>query len=173
MAMASIPFNIARIFDSQFKCSYLKNEKLFLNFLFLLWNLQQILNILNRKDVVIGNVFPNLKAVKILVTKLSKKRRFRKDFDSQHVKVSKILQKSPSEHFSRVFSSFRGKLIWKMSPLLLGEILEVFFNTLTPDGKYPIQDWENLELPIQMQLSEKPKTFSEIFCSISGLHMKF
>ena len=50
-----------------------------------------------------------------------------------------------------------------MSPLVLGEILGVFLNTLTDDAKYPVQDCENLQLPIQMQLSEKRKTFSELF----------
>ena len=55
------------------------------------------------------------------------------------------------------------KLIWKISPLVLSEILGVFVNTLTADGKYPVQGCENLQLPIQMQLSEKPKTFSEFF----------
>ena len=39
----------------------------------------------------------------------------------------------------------------------------VFVNRLTADGKYPVQDCENLQLPIQMQLSEKRKTFSEFF----------
>ena len=48
-----------------------------------------------------------------------------------------------------------------MSPLVLGEILEVFIDTLTAYGKYPVQDCENLPFPIQMQLSEKPKSFSE------------
>ena len=50
-----------------------------------------------------------------------------------------------------------------MSPILLGEILEMFRNTLTVEGKYPIKDWENLQLRIQMQLSEKQKDFSEFF----------
>ena len=50
-----------------------------------------------------------------------------------------------------------------MSPLLLGEALVVFVNRLTADGKYPVQDCENLQLPIQMQLSEKRKSFSEFF----------
>ena len=50
-----------------------------------------------------------------------------------------------------------------MSPLVLGEILELFVNILTADGKYPVQCCENLQLPIQMQLSEKPKSFSEFF----------
>ena len=50
-----------------------------------------------------------------------------------------------------------------MSPLVLGEILGIFVNTLTADGKYPVPGCENLQLPIQMQLSEKQKTFSEFF----------
>ena len=47
-----------------------------------------------------------------------------------------------------------------MSPLVLGEILGVFLNTLTADGKYRVQDCGNMTLPIQMQLPEKEKTFS-------------
>ena len=50
-----------------------------------------------------------------------------------------------------------------MSQLVLGETLVVFVNTLTVDGKYPVQDCENLQLPIQMQLSEKRKRFSQFF----------
>ena len=42
-----------------------------------------------------------------------------------------------------------------MSPLVLGEILGLFVNILTADDKYPVQDCENFQLPIQMQLSEK------------------
>ena len=58
------------------------------------------------------------------------------------------------------FLSFSVKLIWKMSPLVLDEMLGVFVNTLTADGKYPVQVCENLQVPIQMQLSEKRETFS-------------
>ena len=50
-----------------------------------------------------------------------------------------------------------------MSPLVLGQILDVFVNTMSADGKYPVQDRENLELPIQKQLCGEPTTFSECF----------
>ena len=50
-----------------------------------------------------------------------------------------------------------------MSPVVSGEMLGLSVNTLTSDGKYPVQGCENLQLPIQMQLSEKRKTFSEFF----------
>ena len=61
------------------------------------------------------------------------------------------------------FSSLSGKLIPKMSPVVSGEILGVFVNTLTADVKYPLQDCENLQLPIQMQLFGKRKKFSQFF----------
>ena len=53
-----------------------------------------------------------------------------------------------------------------MSALVLGEVLVVFVKRLTADGKYPVQDFENLQLPIQMVLSEKWKTFSEFLVSL-------
>ena len=110
---------------------------------------------------MLANVFPKLQTVKFLVRPLSKKLRSRTRFHSQHVKTSQILAKSPSEHFFPIFSSFSENLIWKISPLVLREILVKFVNTLTDDAKYSVQDCENLPLPIKMQLSEKPKTFSE------------
>ena len=50
-----------------------------------------------------------------------------------------------------------------MSPLVLLKSYWVFFKSLTADGKYPVQDCENLQLPIQMQLSQKRKSFAQ-FC---------
>ena len=119
--MVSILFIIARIWNSEFKCNYVKNEKLVLNFLFDFWKLQQIWNILKEKMTVIANIFPNLQKVKILVRPLSEKRRFKKRFDSQHVKLSQILAKAPWERLYHLSSPFWGKLLWKMFPLVLGE----------------------------------------------------
>ena len=44
-------------------------------------------------------------------------------------------------------------MIWKISPLLKFEILGLFINILTVDEKYPVRDCENLQFPIEMQLS--------------------
>ena len=121
----------------------LKNQKLFPNFLFHFWNLHQILSILKKGMIVLANVFPKSQILKIFVRPLSKHRRFRTRIDRQHVKAS--------------------KLIPKMSPLVLGDILGVFLNTLNAEDKYPAQDCENLPLQIQIKLSEKRKCFSEIF----------
>ena len=102
-------FWIVPICRSLFKCSCVKNEKLFLNFLFHLWNLHQIFNIFKEKNIVIANVFPNLQTVTDLVRPLSKKSRFKTSFDSEHVKGSQKLVTSAWEHFYHIFYQSEGK----------------------------------------------------------------
>ena len=121
------------------------------------------LNVFKKKMIVIANVFPQLKTVKNLVRPLFKKRRFRTSFDSQHVKGSQKLVKSSWEHFYQIFTSLCWEMIRKISPLFKFENIGVFLNTWTADYKYSVPDCENLQFPIQMQLSSKPKTFSELF----------
>ena len=105
--------------------------------------------------IVIANVFAKLQTVKILLRSLSEKHPFRTRLDSQHVKTFQIIAKSPWQDFCHVFSSFLRKLICKMSPLVLGEIFGVSINEVTADGKYFVQDCDNLPLPNEMQLSGK------------------
>ena len=50
---------------------------------------------------------------------------------------------------------------WKKSPLVIDKILGVFVNTLPADEKYYLLNRDNLAQPIQMQLSQKQKTFSQ------------
>ena len=49
------------------------------------------------------------------------------------------------------------------SLLLICQILELFVNTLAADEKYPLLKRDNLTIPIEMQLSQKHKTFSRFF----------
>ena len=71
--------------------------------MFHFWNLHQILDILKKKMIVIANVFQKLQIAKDFVTQLYKKRRFGARLDSRHVKVPRILAKSPGECFYHVF----------------------------------------------------------------------
>ena len=97
------------------------------------------LNFLKEKMIFIANVFAILQIGKFFVRKLFQVHRFRTGFGSQHVKASQLLAKSPWECFYHVPLSFSGMLIWNMSPLVFGEILGMFVNTLTADGKYPVE----------------------------------
>ena len=51
----------------------------------------------------------------------------------------------------------------KKSLLLTCKIFGLLVNTLGTDEKYPVLNRDNSTIPIQMQLSEKQKTFSEFF----------
>ena len=51
---------------------------------------------------------------------------------------------------------------WKKSLLVIHEILRLFVNTLTADDKDYLLNRDNLTQQIEMQLSKKEKTFSEI-----------
>ena len=46
---------------------------------------------------------------------------------------------------------------------MIQEILRLFFNILTVDDKHFVLNRDNLTQPIQMQLSQKQKTFSQFF----------
>ena len=52
---------------------------------------------------------------------------------------------------------------WKKSLLVIHKILRLFVNTLIVDDKHYVLNRDNLTQPIQMQLSQKQKTFSEFF----------
>ena len=102
--------------------------KLFLKFLFHLWNLHKIVNIFRKRNIVIANVFPKLQTVKDLFRQLSKKSRFRTSFATTQVKGSQTLVKSTWEHFYYTFSSIWGKVIWKKWKVIwiLNQILKIF-----------------------------------------------
>ena len=59
------------------------------------------------------------------------------------------------------------------SLLVIHKILIVFVNTLTADDKHYLLNRDNLTQPIQMQLYQKQKTFSEFFSCISKIYIKF
>ena len=148
------------MYSSLFKWNSLKNEYLFLIFLFHLWNLHQILNIFQKKIIVIANEFRILQTVKDLVKPLSRKRRFRTSFDSQRVNGWQTIVKSAREYFDNIFWSLLTKITSKTSPFWKFEIIEVFVNKLTADGKYPVRDCENLQFLNHIKLGYKRKNFS-------------
>ena len=49
----------------------------------------------------------------------------------------------------------------------------MFVNTLSADDKYSFLNRDNLTQPIQMQLSQKQKSFSEFFCAFLKSSLNF
>ena len=56
---------------------------------------------------------------------------------------------------------------------MICQILETLVNTLAADEKYPVLNRDNLTIPIQMQLSQKQKTFSQFFAAFLKSSLNF
>ena len=72
---------------------------------------------------VIAYVFPKLQTAKELVRPMSKKRRFRTPLGSQDVKYCQSFVKSARQHFYHIFPSHFEKFSWKISLLVICDIL--------------------------------------------------
>ena len=104
---------------------------------------------------------------------MSKKSRFTGPFDKQHGKRSQGLLKYGWQHLYQIHLSLSSQLSWKKSLLLTCKILVLLVNTLAANEKYPVLNRDNLTIPIQMQLSQKQKTFSQFFAAFLKSTLNF
>ena len=58
--MTSTPAAISRIYRNNFKRHYLKNKRLFLDFLFGFWNPHEMCSIVKKKMSILAELFPIL-----------------------------------------------------------------------------------------------------------------
>ena len=112
---------------------------------------------------VVADLFPKLRTPKQVVRSMSKKSRFRRPFQKQHGKRVKTLLKSERQYLYYNHWSISWKLTYEKSLLVIFKILRLFVNTLTADDKYSLLNIDNSRQPNQMQLSQKQKTFSQIY----------
>ena len=96
---------------------------------------------------------------------MSKKSSFIGCVDKQYGKRAQTLLKSASQNLYHIHWSLASKLCSNKSLLLTCQILGLLVNTLATDEKYPVLNRDHLTIPIQMQLSQKEKSFSESFAS--------
>ena len=104
---------------------------------------------------------------------MSKNSSFRGCFDKQYGKRVKTLLKSASQHLYHIHWSLARKLCSKNSFLLTCQILGLLVNTLPTNEKYRLLNRDILRIPIQIKLSEKQKSFSEIFAAFWKYIRKF
>ena len=97
---------------------------------------------------------------------MSKKSYFRGCFEKQHGKRAQALLKSALQHLYHIHRSLPKKVSPKKYLLLTCKILGQLVNRLATDENYPVLNREKLTMPIQMQLSQKKKPFSQFFCVI-------
>ena len=158
--MKSIPAALCRIFCHKFKCYYLKNGRLFLDFLLKFWNEREIFNILKKRMRVLAYLFPKLLFRKDVATETSRKSCFRTSFGNQRVNGFQTPLKVATHHYYPFCPRISGKLCWKKTALLWLKILRLFINTLTADDKYSCRNMQNFLQQHQTLLSQKRKTLS-------------
>ena len=114
---------------------------------------------------LLAYVFTKLQTARHVVRQMYKKHPFRTLLDNQHVKRSQKLVKSAWQYFYDFFRHSERKWFGKKPLLVICEILVDFVNTLSADDKFSLRKSEILPQTIQMQLSKKKMTFSELFPS--------
>ena len=60
-----------------------------------------------------------------------------------------------------------------MGPLLTCQILGLLLDILLADEKYPVLNRDNLTIPIEMQLPQKPNTFPQFFAACFKFTLNF
>ena len=122
---------------------------------------------------LIADVLPKLRTPKNMVRSMRKNSRFRGSVENPHGKCPQTFFKLDPQrryHISRLLGS---QLSYKKSMLGICNISKLFPNTLSTDGKYSLLDRDNLTQPIQMELSQKQKTFSNFFSSFLKATLDF
>ena len=98
---------------------------------------------------------------------MSKTSSFRGTIDKQNGRRAQALLKSASQHLYHLHYSLTSQLTSKRCLFLTCTILGRLLNTLAADEKYPVLNRDNSTIPIQMQLSQKQKTFSQLLVAFS------
>ena len=122
---------------------------------------------------LIADVFPKLRTQKNLVRSMPKKSRFKGSFKKQHHKCAQTLLKCQGQLLYHIYRSLLRQLSYKKSVLVICKISRLFPNILSVDGKYSLFKRENLRQPIQMQVSQKQKTFSPFFSAFLKSSLNF
>ena len=122
---------------------------------------------------LIAEVFPKLRTPKNMVRSMSKKSRFKGSFRKQHGKRLETLLKCQGQLLYHICCSLWRQLSYEKSLLVICKISRLFINILSADGKYSLFNRENLMQPIEMQLSQKEKTFSQFFSAFLKSSLNF
>ena len=122
---------------------------------------------------LIAQVVPKLRTQENLVTSMPKRSRFKGSFKKQHGKCAKTLLKCQGQLLDHIYRSLLRQLSYKKSVLVICKIPRLFINTLSADGNNSLLNRDNLMQPIQMQLSGKQKTFSQLFAAFPRSRLNF
>ena len=136
-----------------------QNQKIFLNFWLTFWNLNSILNILEKKMSLTAFVFSNLRTLKTYLDKCLKSQVWEDPSTSTLVNVPK--HGSNLLHFTFIIFIDHCQVNWVGKSLSYwhAKSWDYLLTQLAADEKYPVLNRDTLTISIQVQLSEKVKLF--------------
>ena len=113
----------------------------------------------------IADVFRKLRTPKFL---------FQRTFRQATWEAPQKILKFEPHHLYHIYWSLCRILNWRKPLLVICKVLTMFVNIFTADDKYSLLNRDDLRQPIQMQLPQKEKTFSEFVSEIlqAILHFK-
>ena len=123
-----------------------------------------------KKGTLIANVSPKLRTPKNVTRTMSKKSRFRGSLEKQHCKRNLKFER---QHLYHIYWSMWRKLTYKKSLLVICNILRLFSNTSSADGRYSLLNTDDLTQPIQMRVSQRQRTFSRFFSAFLKSSLNF
>ena len=104
---------------------------------------------------------------------MSKKCRLTVPFNKQLGKRARTLFRSERQQFYQIYWLLWRQLSLKKSLLVIYKILRPFVNTFTAHHKYSVLNKQYLLHPIHMQLTQKQKTFSQVFSAFLKSRLNF
>ena len=122
---------------------------------------------------LIAYLLLRLQPAKNVVRYMCKKSPSRLPFQKEHAKRVSALLKSERQHLYHIYSSMGRQLNCKKSLLVICKILRLFVNTCSAIDKYSLPNRKYLTQPIQVQLSQKQKTFLWFFSAFSQCKSNF
>ena len=122
---------------------------------------------------LIAYLFLRLSPAKNVVRYMSKKSRFRLPFQKQHGKRVSTLSKFERQNLYHIYWSTRTHFSCRKSLLGICKSLRLFVNTMSAVDKCSLPNTDNSMQPIHNQLSQKLKTFSQLFSSFSKSRLNF
>ena len=127
------------------------------------------MDIFRKKMTLIAYLFVRLRPAKNVVRDMCKKSCFRLPFQKEHGKPVSTLFKCERRHLLHNYCSTGRQFSCKKSLLVIRQRLRLFVNTMSADDKCSLANRDNLRQPLQMQLSQKLKTFSRFILHFRNL----
>ena len=122
---------------------------------------------------IIAYLFLRLPPAKNMGRYMSKKFRFRLPFQKEHGKRVSTLFQIERQNLYHIYWSTRRQFSCKKSLLVICKSLRLFVNTMSAVDKCSLPNKYNSMQPIHNQLSQKLKTFSQLFPAFSKSRLIF